>query len=64
MGICSQVEKPQTPRNKQEGGTRTFSQTTEKTQNNNNPLFPQKEKPIKIYNRLSEKTKFDDVNQE
>ena len=62
MGICSQVKKPQTPRNKQEGGTRTFSQTTEKTQNNNNPLFPQKEKPIKIYNRLSEKTKFDDVN--
>ena len=62
MGICSQVKKPQTPRNKEEGGTRTFSQTTEKTQNNNNPLFTQKEKPIKIYNRLSEKTKFDDVN--
>ena len=61
MGICSPIKK--TPSQRQlKDTTLSINQTSEKNINSNIQSLTKKESPIKIYNRLSEKTKFDDVN--
>ena len=62
MGICSPIKKAPSSQRQLKETTLSINQTSEKNLNSNIQSLTKKEPPIKIFNRLSEKTKFDDVN--